>query len=317
MEVSLAPIVLVIAGEPVLGDRAVRDLKKAVIQQNPNTDVVELDAAQYKAGELAALFTPSLFGDPRCVLVPNLEALNAPLQDELLAYLASPDPDATLILRHNGGQRGKKVVAALKKKVPTYDYPKIKYPRDKAKIVQQDVRDAGRKISAAAVDAMVAALGSDLRELLAFTSQLLADVSGPINENHVHTYLAGRVEASTFNVADAVVAGNTSRAVELTRHALATGSSPVSVLGAIASKLRAMAQMLGLRSRRIDAHVRMNEWQMNRAKADLRGWKAANLAEAIEIVARADAQVKGAARSPQYALEAAILQIGKVRRSGI
>lgn len=313
MAVTLAPIVLITSGEPVLGDRVVASLRRQLRAADPNTDIVEIDASQYVSGQLEAMLTPSLFGEPRAIFVANLEQVNAPFQEELIAYARAPEPDSVLVLRHNGGQRGKKVLDALKGKVPTYSFDKVKYPNDKAKIVVQDVREAGRKMTADAVDAIVAALGSDLRELLSAVSQLMSDVEGTITEDDVHTYFAGRVEATAFNVADAVVAGRAGKAVELSRHAIATGNSPVAIVGAIATKLRAMAQVLGVRSAKGRPTPKMNNWQASRAKQDLRGWSGQRLAEAIQAIATADAEVKGLSRDPEYALERAIVTICALR----
>ncbi|VEI14095.1 DNA polymerase III subunit delta [Trueperella bialowiezensis] len=314
VEVELAPIMLIKSGEDVLGDRAVRSIRTRLRERDPNTDLVDIDAAAYAPGDLTVLLSPSLFGEPKAVFVPNLEKLSAPFQNDLLDYLKAPDPESILVLRHNGGARGKKVLDALRKaKVPTVTIAKVKYASEKNKLVMNDVRAAGRRITADAVDALVAAMGSDLRELLAAVSQLLADVDGTINEDHVDTYFAGRVEATAFNVADAVVAGTAGRAVELSRHAIATGNSPVAIVGALAAKFRAMAQVLGQRSARTKVHLKINDWQIKRAKADLRGWNNETLARAIGLIAQADADVKGQSRDPEFAVERAIVNIAKLR----
>lgn len=59
----------------------------------------------------------------------------------------------------------------------------------------------------------------------------MADVDGTITEEDVHTYFAGRVEATTFN-ADAVVAGRSGKAVS-SLGMIATGNSPVAIVAAI------------------------------------------------------------------------------------
>ncbi|NLW12962.1 MAG: DNA polymerase III subunit delta [Trueperella sp.] len=314
-DLELSPIMLIQSGEDVLGDRAVRSARTSLRARDPNTDIVELDASAYSTGELDVLLTPSLFGEPKAVFVPNLEKVNVAFQEDLLAYMKSPDPDSVLLLRHNGGVRGKKVLDALKRaKVPSTKIAKIKYANEKGRLVTSDVRTAGRRITQDAVEALVAAMGSDLRELLASVNQLLADVDGTINESHVDTYFAGRVEATTFNVADAVVVGNSGRAVELARHAIATGNSPVSIVGAIAAKFRAMAQVLGQRSSRVHTRLKMNDWQIKRATSDLRGWNNDTLAEAFRVIAKADAEVKGESRDPEFAVERAIVDISKLRK---
>lgn len=315
-DIEPAPIVLIKSGEPVFGDRAVAQLRNQLRATDPNVEITEIDAERYQAGQLAMLVSPSLFAEARAVVIYNLEQLNSELQEDLLSYLEAPDPEVTVVLRHNGGNRGRKVLNELKKqKIPTLEITSLRNNSDKARAVNDDVRAAGRKMTAEAVGALVDALGSDTSELLAAVRQLLADVDGVIEKSHVQTYFAGRVEATGFNVADALIAGNTGHAVELARHAMATGTSPVAIVAAIAVKLRAMAHVLGERSSKLDVKIKMAPWQRDRAKRDLRGWKANALAIAITEIARTDAEVKSLAE-PGYALERGILAIGRARHQG-
>ncbi|MFC5281029.1 DNA polymerase III subunit delta [Arcanobacterium canis] len=314
-EIQPAPVILIKSEEPVFADRAWELLKRQLRERNPHTEFVRLDAAAYQPGQFLALTSPSLFGEPKCLYVPALESLDAHLQEDLSTYLDSPEPDVVVLLRHNGGARGKKILEILSSQaVPTITVPKVKTAADKATAVGDVVRAHRRQMSADAVGALVDALGSDVRELLAAVSQLLADVQGRIEEHHVHTYFAGRLEATGFNVADALVAGQTARAVGLARHAMATGTSPVAVVSALAFSLRQMAQVLGSRSSKLGVKVQMAPWQMDRAKRSVRNWSAAGIGRAIELVAAADAEVKGGSRDASFALERAIIRIGQVRK---
>ncbi|USR78755.1 DNA polymerase III subunit delta [Arcanobacterium pinnipediorum] len=313
-KIKLAPILLIQSGEAVYADRAIRLVKHQARELDPHTDIQEIDAQSYSAGSLFALASPSLFGERRLLIVPELESLNTALEHDLLQYLEHPEEDVFIVLRHNGGARGKKMLNALAKaQVPTTKIEAVKNQRDKTQAVMNDVRAAGRKMTTEAVGALIEAIGSDLRELLASVQQLLADVEGLITDEHVHTYFAGRIEAKGFNVADALIGGNVGQAVNLARHALATGSSPTAILGAIASKLRTMAQLLGQRSGVMDVKVSIVPWMADRAKRDMRGWSANGLAAAISAIAQADADVKGGSRDPGYALERGILAVGRAR----
>lgn len=314
-ELELAPVVFIDSAEEIYAERAINRLKALAREVDPNTEVSTLDAQGYSAGELDMLTTPSLFGEPRMIIVPNLEQLNQQFETDLLRYLEAPEYDVNLVLRKNKGQRGKKVVDELKKaKVPTATIAEVKNVRDKTNAVMNDVRAAGRRMTSDAIGALIEALGSDLRELLSAVRQLLADVDGTIETEHVHTYFAGRIEAKGFNVADALIVGQVGKAVELARHALATGASPVAIVSAIASKLRTMAQVLGMRSKTFDTNISIVPWMADRAKRDLRGWSAEGLAVAISAIARADAEVKGGSRDSGYALERGILDVGRARR---
>ena len=145
----------------------------------------------------------------------------------------------------------------------------------------------------------------ELAELAAACRQLLADSSEEITEQIVDRYYGGRVETSAFAVADAAIAGRHGEALRLLRHALATGADPVPMVAAFASKVRTMAKLAGARGSAGDLarQFGLAPWQVERARRDLSGWDDAGLGRAIQALASADAQVKGAGRDPVFALE--------------
>lgn len=317
--VELAPIVLVRAGEEILADRAVSRLLKQARDKDPTTEVTTVEASTYEPHQLDTLVSPSLFGEPKLVLVPALEQMTDALLTDLLAYTDRPDPDVVVLLRHNGGQRGKKLLDALARSpYPVVTVKPVKSPRDKAALVGADVRAAGRRMEADAVGALVDALGSDLRELCSAVEQLVADTRGTITLDAVNTYYAGRFEATGFTVADAAAAGNVARAITALRHAVATGTSPVPIVAALAMKIRQLARVAAVGGRRgmSPKDLGMAPWQVDRARRELAGWSDDALATAIVAVARADAEVKGGARDAVHAVERAVLAICDARRGG-
>src|SRR5690606_40774248 len=59
----------------------------------------------------------------------------------------------------------------------------------------------------------------------------------------------------------------------------------------------------------------MPPWKIRRAQSQARGWSREGLTESMAIVARLNADVKGAAADPAYALERAALEIADARSS--
>lgn len=308
-QAQIAPVVLIKSKEPLLAERAVAQLRRQAREADSSVDIQRVDASAYESGQLAIYTSPSLFGEARFVYIPEVEAGTPSFFDDVSKYVENPEPDVVLVLRHNGGNAGRKVLnACAKAKVPTYQADEMKSPADKMGLVREDVRRAGRRIEPEAVQALVDALGSDLAELAAMTQQLLADVQGTITEKHVHKYQAGRVEATAFAVADAAVAGNTARALTLLRHALATGAAPAALVGAIALKVRQLAKA-SIRPALSAKEMSMQPWQLDRARRDLRGWNEARLSRSVQALAEADAAVKGASQEPEYALEKLVMTI--------
>src|SRR3712207_6529209 len=171
---------------------------------------------------------------PRSTLFPYTTLFRS-----ALGYVAAPEADVVLVLQHGGGQRGKKLLDAVRSAgAPVVACEPIKKDADKAAFVTAELRRAGRRADAGGVRALVEAVGADLRELAAACSQLAADTTGVIGADLVARYYGGRIEATGFRVADAAIAGETGQAVALLRHALATGGDPVPVVAARAGELR-------------------------------------------------------------------------------
>ncbi|WP_127127162.1 DNA polymerase III subunit delta [Georgenia sp. SYP-B2076] len=315
-QVPLAPVVLVKGTEGLLADRAVDRVLELARQEDPAVEVTHLEAAAYEHGQLELVASPSLFGEQRCVVIDSAEAMTDAFLEDALVYLRAVPDDVWLVVRHGGGTRGKKLLDAIGGAgFPVVTCEPVKRDADKADFVRADFRRAGRKIDPDAVQALVEAVGADLRELGAATSQLVADTTGTISAEVVLRYYGGRVEATGFKVADAAVAGHAGDAVALLRHAVATGTGPVPIVAALAMKLRTLAKVAATRGRSgVSAgELGLAPWQIDRARRDLDGWTPEGLANAITAVAAADAEVKGLSRDPVFAVERAVLRVAAAR----
>ncbi|SED97773.1 DNA polymerase III subunit delta [Ruania alba] len=312
-DVPLAPIVLVRGGEGLLVDRAVARVAALVREHDPEAEVTQIEAGVYDRGQLDMLTSPSLFGEHRHLVVSGAEAASDAFVEDALSYVASAGQtvsDVTMVIRHEKGTRGKKLLDAIAKAgYPVVTCEVIKRDSDKVDFAAAEFSSAERRATRPAVQSLVEALGSDLRELAAGCSQLIADTSGTITPDVVERYYGGRVEATGFRVADAAVAGERTEAITLLRHALETGVDPVPLVAVLAMKLRTLAKVAAARGRGTAADLGMAPWQIDRARRDLRGWGPDGLAAAITAVADADAQVKGEGRDARFAVERAVLRV--------
>lgn len=303
---------LVRGTEGLLADRAIDRLTAQARSEDPAVEITRIEAVAYEKGQLDTLTSPSLFEENRLLIAQGAEQMSDAFLDDVLAYLPAPAPDVRVILRHDGGTRGKKLLDAIAAAgFPVVVCEPLKRDTDKADLVRADVRRAGRQIDPEAVRALVEALGGDVRELAAATAQLMSDTAGTITEAAVERYHGGRVEATGFRVADAAVAGRAGQAVTLLRHAVATGTGPVPVVAALAGKLRTLAKVSTGRSA---AELGIAPWQERNARSELQGWSPESLAEAILAVAEADEEVKGLSRDPVFAAERAVLRVAAARR---
>lgn len=292
-------------------------MRDLVREEDPAFELTSLEGAAYQPGRLELAASPSLFGERRLIVVTGVETAPDLFLDEAAGYLATAPSDVTLVLRHAGGQRGKRLLDAVAAAgFPVVVCDVIKKDADKVAFAQQEFRRQGRRADAAAVRALVDAVGSDLQELVAACAQLVADTSGPVTAEVVHRYYDGRVEATGFAVADAAIAGDAAGAIRLSRHAMSTGVEPVVLVAALAAKVRTLAKVAATRGRGPDAvrDLGLASWQVDRARRELDGWTPEGLAAAITAIAGADADVKGAARDPRYAVERALLRVARSHR---
>lgn len=324
-QASPAPVTLVVGEEEYLVDRTVREVTaaaRAFLTENAfgagspdgGGDVHEIEGGELAQGELATLTSPSLFGGGSVVVIRNSQNTTKDAAADLARYAAAPAPDAVVILAHAGGAKGKALVADLKKAgVAVVEHPKVTRIGERAQFVRAEFRRIGRQADEGAVQALLDALGSDLRELASAVDQLASDTEGRIDAAVVARYYRGRAEATGFSVADAAVEGRLSEALEQLRWALATGTSPVLITSALATGVRLLGRV-GAAPRTANpnalaAEVGAPPWKIDVIRRQLRGWEPAGVARAIQAVAEADAQVKGEAVSAAYALERAIRRI--------
>lgn len=314
---TVPPLVLISGPEAVIADRALSATLDDLRATAPDVEVIRLAAETYEAGALGMHASPSLFGGSKCIVVADLDEAPDELQEDLLAFLAAPDPEVTLVVTHKSGQRGKKVLDTLKKsQARVIEAPAIKTDRDKTDFAAHEFRAAGRRATPDAVRALIEAVGKDVRELASACQQLVADTTGTIDEDLVTRYHGGKVEATGFKVADAAVAGNAGEALRLLRHAIATGVDPVPIVAVLAQQLRQLVKVGAAgrgRSADVARELGMAPWQVDKARRGLSGWGPEGLAEAIQAVAHADFEVKGGGRDPVYAVERAVLTITRAR----
>jgi DNA polymerase-3 subunit delta len=281
-------------------------------------DVHDVLAAELAAGELASLTSPSLFGGGGVVVIRSAQDAGKEVAGEIVRYAADPAPDVVLILTHAGGAKGKALLTSLTGKTAAapaavIECPKITRFGERLDFVRAEFRRARRPADEGGLRALLDAVGSDLREIAAACSQLAADVDGPIDAAAVGRYYQGRAEASGFSVSDRAVEGKLGDALEQLRWALATGVPPVLITSALAQGVRLLGRVgaapRGVASAALAAEVGAPPWKIDRVRQQLRGWAPEGVARALQVVAEADAQIKGEAASADYALERAVRRI--------
>ncbi|SCG78331.1 DNA polymerase III subunit delta [Micromonospora humi] len=317
---SLPPILLVLGDEELLATRAVSEAVARARAVDPDVDVREYQAGSVAVGEIGEMLSPSLFGGRRVLVLRSGQDTRKDLSAALLAYAKNPDPDVQLVVLHLGGGKGKAFADGLRAAGATVvPAAKLKGHRERVAFVRDEIRRNGGKCADDAAEALIAAVGNDLRELAAACSQLVADTDGRIDAETVSRYYRGRVEVTGFTVADATMVGDIPGALEALRWALHVGVDPVPIADALADGVRTVARVASAgrgSAYQLASTLGMPPWKIERAQRQGRGWTPEGLVVAMRAAAECNAAVKGGADDRAYALERAVFSVAAARQGG-
>lgn len=311
-----SPILLVSGPEEFLAARTIRNIREQLRAIDPNLEVTSLEAAEYQAGQIFDFASPSLFNEPRLLIINSVERCTDALISDGIEYLVNPTPDTTVVFRHVTGVRGKKLLESLRASefVTEVNCLDITKDSDRLAFAAAEFRSAARKTTPGALRMLCDAFSEGLAELAGACQQLLEDSSETIDEKLVERYYSGRVETNSFKVADAAIAGNTGEALTLLRHAISTGADPVPMVAAFAMRMRLLAKLFDNRSASA-ATLGVKPWQIDKARRELAGWQEEDLVRVIQELATTDAAAKGAERDPVFALERLVILIANRGRA--
>lgn len=311
---------LVIGDEELLVARGVSAIIAATRVDDPAALVEEFQASDLAVGTLLGSVSPALFGGLRIVVIRDSQDAKKDLAAAILAYAAAPEPDVVLVLTHAGGAKGKALAEALRESgasVTTAN--KLSRHRERVEFVRDEVKRHGGRCGDEAAEALIAAVGNDLRELAAACSQLVADTGGKVDAGTVARYYRGRAEVSGFTVADAAMVGNLPGALEALRWALHVGVDPVPIADALADGVRTVSRVASAgrgNAYQLASSLGMPAWKIERAQKQSRGWTAESLAHAMTVAADCNAAVKGGSDDRGYALERALFDLIAARGAG-
>src|SRR5215207_1980139 len=158
-QVRPAPVVLISGPETVLAERASGMLRDFLRSEDPALEVNDLEADGYRRGELLTLASPSLFGEPRLIRVNSVERASDDFLTDALEYLEQTAEATTLVLRHGGGARGKKLLDEIRAGVGggvEIVCAELKRDVEKQDFAAAEFRAAGRAVNPRALRALVA-----------------------------------------------------------------------------------------------------------------------------------------------------------------
>ncbi len=307
-KVSLQPLVLVLGSESYLASRAIRKIRELARTEHPDLELSEINESEYSPGLLLNHAAPSLFGEPRLVLV---NGVSEGLLEDLEEVSRNLPENTYVVVRVSSlvGQGGK-IKAAFSSRALVVQCDELKRDSDRIDFARSEFSQAGIKVDADALRALVVAFNEDLGELGGACAQLINSGHSQITSEIVERTFEGRIETNAFKIADAALSGNATDAIRLLRHGLSTGIDEVALTAALAMRIRQLARLFNDRNA-APAALGMQPWQLDKARKELIGWDEASLIALVQQLADTDAAVKGAAKDPAFALERLLLSMSQ------
>jgi DNA polymerase-3 subunit delta len=219
------------------------------------------------------------------------------------------------VVVHSGGGRAKALADQLKKLgAQVYPCARITKAGERADFVRREFRELRAKVSDDTITAVLDAVGSNIRELAAVCSQLVADTDGQVDAAAVRRYHSGKAEVKGFDIADKAVVGDVAGAAEALRWAMLAGEPQVVLADALAEAVHTIARVGPLSGDpyKLAGELGMPPWRVQKAQKQARRWSRDSVAEAMRVVATLNADVKGAAADADYALEAAVRRVAQL-----
>ena len=303
--VNVAPVLLVSGPQEFFADRAIKSIRAELRKNNEELEVVEVNAADYVGGQLFDLASAGLFGDSKLVIVDGVERCSDALITDGIEYCGSPSGDAVVVFRHTGKSvRGKKLLETIRANDAFLEATCLDISKEAEKLafVEGEFTSKGRKIQKAAAQALVDIFSNDFEELAAAASQLQLDDAGDITPEIVEKYFGGRLETTTYKVADAAFDGQGAQSLLLLRHALDQGAEPVMVIFAFSKKMTQIAKIYG-NPKATAANMGMQDWLFDKTRKLTAGWSEDGIAKVIHAIADSDYAVKGGEKDSHFALE--------------
>ncbi len=316
---------LILGDEELLVDRAIaavlRDARASVgTDSNPSATSADVPVDRLRAGEVSTselieLLSPSLFADERVVVLESAAEAGKDAVAIIESAAADLPEGMMLVVAHSGGGRAKALAEQLKKLgARVHPCARVTKASERADFVRREFRALRVKVGDDTVTAVLDAVGSDLRELAAACSQLVADTGGDLSAAAVRRYHSGRAEVKGYDIADKAVVGDVAGAAEALRWAMMGGEAHVVLADALGEAVHTIARVGPMSGDpyRLAGELGMPPWRVQKAQKQARRWSRESVGEAMRLVAALNADVKGAAADADYALETAVRKVAEL-----
>ena len=320
---SLPSVLLFEGEEEQLKQDALAELRRAVLPpgmetlnetvlEDPPVDQVIADAE-----------TQPFMADRRLIVIRDLPALmgRAEADERLVSYLPSVPESAILLFYCTGKPDGrKKLYTAIKKLGGIVTFAPLR-GAELVRFVTDAFRDAGKECDQRTAEYLIFTVGDDTGMLLNEIGKLAAGAGDrdAVLASDVTALATPSTECTVFQMVDAVVTGQRSRALQLLRNQLLAGTDRMTVLAMLLRQYRLLQHIkimqfekrggdyirtaLGVPPFAVDQYVRQAS-----------GYTGGQIRNAVRICFETEYAVKSGRMQQEGAVEAAVIRLLNLRR---
>ena len=277
-------------------------LREAALARFGELHPTEVDAGDWQGRELQDLATPSLFGEPRGLLISDARSLTKDATAELAAYIGAPDPDAQLVICCQVAERGKAPAALDKLVKPIGDVVHVEIKRkDLEPWLTRRASTLNLDLSVPAARTLVETLGEEPGQLVAALQQLASAFSGQrITPAIVAQQFRGLGEQKVWDLCDRAFSRDLPGAIRSWRSIEEGGDDPLKVLGGVSSRLRDLIKVHALPERMPPADLAKAaglrfDWQAKRYQQQAGNFSMQELLRLHDRVTETDRALKSGA----------------------
>jgi DNA polymerase III subunit delta len=259
----------------------------------------EVEAGDWRGGELQDLATPSLFGERRALLLTDARSLSKDALAEIADYLRAPDPDSPLLICCQVAERGKPPAGLLKLVEPVGEVRPVQVNRkDLETWLLQRAKTHDVDLAPQAARALVETLGEEPGSLAAALQQLGSAFAGEkITPALVARQFRGLGEQKVWDLCDKAFGKDLAGAIRSWRSIEEGRDDPLKILGGVASRLRDLLRVRALPERTPPAQVAKAaglrfDWQARRYQQQAKNFTLPELVSIHERITEADRALK-------------------------
>jgi DNA polymerase-3 subunit delta len=267
--------------------------------------------------------TPPFLADRRVVVLRDVNRLTADDIPQLVSYLDDPLPSTVLVLVAGEGRTSPKLNDAVKRVGHVVD---AAVGRDRDKWVSARLKEAPVNLDAAAARLVAEHLGEDVARLSSLIDVLSAAYGdgARVSADDVEPFLGEAGAVAPWDLTDAIDNGDTDGALHALRRLLAAGDRhPLVILATLHRHYGSMLRLDGAgASSEAEAGALLgiakgkSTFPARKAMQQGRRLGTAGVARAIELVAQADLDLRGALAWPdELVLEVLVARLSRLKRT--